>query len=242
MRMFCCIALLLSSFLSYSTEPMTVYLIPGQGGDARLFTHFRLEGNHIIKYIDYQLPEKGMSMRDYAEILTRQIDTSEPFVIVGVSLGGMIATEMSELVDAEQVIVISSAKNWYELPGRYRCQRKLPIYKLVTPGMAVFGAKVLQPIVEPDRQSQKDIFKAMLRDKDGRFITRTIPMMIEWERTESPSSIYHIHGSNDHTIPISNVSCDHRIEGASHMMVLTDAQRVSAAVNELLAEISSPKS
>ncbi|MEM9329005.1 MAG: alpha/beta hydrolase [Bacteroidota bacterium] len=216
---------------------MTVYLIPGQGGDARLFTHLEITGGHDVRHITYELPAPGLSMQEYAAILAGQIDTSEPFVIIGVSLGGMIATEMSQLVNAEKTIIISSAKSWNELPPRYRFQKRVPIYKMVSPRLSIFGAKLLQPIVEPDRQSQKEIFKAMLQDKDPRFIARTIPMIMQWDRTEAPDNIYHIHGSNDHTLPISHVAYDHLVEGGSHMMVLTDAARVSAAVNGVLANL-----
>ncbi len=218
-------------------SPTTIYLIPGQGGDHRLFTHLRIEGDFEIQHIKCFTPERGLSMREYAGQLTEQIDVSRPFVIVGVSLGGMLATEMSELVPARKVIVISSAKTRNELPGRYRFQQKLPIHRLVSPQMALFGAKVLQPIVEPDRQKQKDIFKAMLRDKDPVFLDRTIEMIMDWDRQDAPDNIIHIHGSNDHTIPIRNVAYDYRLVGGSHMMTLTQAEDVSEVLNRVLANL-----
>ncbi len=215
-------------------SPTTIYLIPGQGGDQRLFTHLRIEGDFDIKHIHCFTPEKGLSMREYAEQLTEQIDVANPFVIVGVSLGGMLATEMSELVPAKKVIVISSAKTRNELPGRYKFQRKLPVHRLVPPRLALLGAKMLQPIVEPDRQKEKDIFKSMLRDKDPIFLDRTIEMIMTWDRLEAPDNIIHIHGSNDHTIPIRNVTHDHCIKGGSHMMTLTQAEAVSDTLNPVL--------
>ncbi len=230
----CLLAAAFAATAECTQKPMTIYLIPGQGGDARLFTHLKIEGDFHIQHIRYERPTKGWSMKDYAKELTKQIDQSEPFIILGVSLGGMLATEMSELVSAEKVIIISSAKRRDELPFRYRFQKQIPIHRLVPPKLALFGAKVLQPIVEPDRQTQKDIFKAMLRDKDPIFLDRTIEMIVTWDRRVAPENVIHVHGSNDHTIPIRNVDYDYCLEGGTHMMTLTQAKDVSALVNEIL--------
>ncbi|MEZ5071272.1 MAG: hypothetical protein R2751_09945 [Bacteroidales bacterium] len=61
-----------------------------------------------------------------------------------------------------------------------------------------------------------------------------MPWILEWERTESPGNIIHIHGDQDHTIPIRNVSFDFLVEGGSHMMVLTRGEEISRIINEIL--------
>jgi surfactin synthase thioesterase subunit len=69
-------------------------------------------------------------MYSYAKKLSHQIDTTQPFILIGVSLGGMLATEMTDFIQPEKTIIISSAKNKYELPHRYRFQNIVPIYYL----------------------------------------------------------------------------------------------------------------
>ncbi len=218
-------------------DKVSVYLIPGQGGDGRLFNNLELPPGFEARHIVYERPAEGMSMKDFAKQLVQQIDTSGRFVIIGVSLGGMLATEMSELVPAEKVIIISSAKGRHELPGRYTFQKKFPIYKLVSPKTAKFGAKLLQPIVEPDRQKEKETFKAMLRDKDAIFLRRTIEMIMHWDRVEAPDHIIHIHGDKDHTIPIRNVDHDILVRGGSHMITLTRGEEVSRLVGTELLDL-----
>lgn len=228
------ISLTMLSMGEAKNDPIRVYLIPGQGGDSRLFNNLTLPEGFEARHIRFERPEKGLSMRDYAAQLATQIDTTGRFIIVGVSLGGMLATEMSSMVPAEKVIIISSAKGRHELPGRYTFQRKFPIYKLVSPKTAKFGAKLLQPIVEPDRQKEKDTFKAMLRDKDAIFLRRTIEMIMHWDRTEAPDGIITVHGDKDHTIPIRNVDYDVLVPGGSHMITLTRGEEVSQIVGKLL--------
>ncbi|MFT6135942.1 MAG: pimeloyl-ACP methyl ester carboxylesterase [Cyclobacteriaceae bacterium] len=213
-----------------------VYLIPGQGSDHRLFQDFELGDSYNIRFINYSVPDEGMSMSDYAQTLSSQIDTGHPFILIGVSLGGMLSVELSELYSPEKVIIISSAKSRNELPARYRFQDDVPLYELVSGEISKKGALLLQPIVEPDRNKQKDIFVSMLNDKDPDFLKRTIAMIIEWDRTSSSDQIIHIHGDNDHTIPVRNVKYDYLIEGGSHMMALTRSKEISALILKILNE------
>lgn len=219
---------------SQKTKPL-VYLIPGQGSDARLYSNLVIDTLfHETKHIEYFTPDKGWSMKKYAQELAKQIDTTQQFSIIGVSLGGMLATEMSHFLHPEKVILISSAKSRIELPFRYRFQRSIPIYKIVPKRMYKLGAKFLQPIVEPDRRQNKDTFVAMLNDKDPAFLKNTTAMIMEWERKSINSNIIHIHGNKDNTIPQRNVNYQFLVDGGSHMMVLTRGAELSEVVNGIL--------
>ncbi len=211
-----------------------VYLIPGQGADARQFRRLEMAPGFEVRNIEYFTPEKGWKMRDFALALSQQIDTTAKYVIIGVSLGGMLATEMGEILKPEKIILISSAKCRDELPGRYTFQKSIPINKLVPPGMIKWGAKKLQPLVEPDSKKDRQEFLDMLNDKDPLFLKRTVAMIIQWERDEYSNDIVHIHGDNDHTLPSKNVEYNYLIRNGSHMMVYTRAEEISALVNRIL--------
>ena len=220
--------------LSGNQVKSLIYLIPGQGSDDRLFKNLQFDCTYDIRHISYDIPAKNMTLPEYAKVLSAQIDTTLPYIIIGVSLGGMIATEMCEFMHPEKVIIISSAKCHDELPGRYKFQQHFPIYKIVSGRMSKAGAKILQPVVEPDRNKEKETCKCMLNDKDPDFLKRTIKMILEWERTGYSSNIIHIHGDNDHTIPIRNVKYNYMVKNGSHMMVLTKGEEISKILNVVL--------
>ncbi|MEN8116125.1 MAG: alpha/beta hydrolase [Bacteroidota bacterium] len=213
-----------------------VYLIPGQGADYREFKNLEIDSRFDTAYVHYFTPEKGLAIKDYAKALSKQIDTSRTFYLVGVSLGGMLATEMGDFLHPEKIILISSAKSRKELPGRYTFQQTIPVYKLVPPGVIKLGAKIMQPIVEPDRKHEKETCITMLRDKDPLFLKRTVKMIMEWERVNYRDDIAHIHGDNDHTIPARNVKYNHLVKNGSHMMVLTRGDEISVLINKILQE------
>lgn len=218
--------------------PIKIYLIHGQGSDARLFSKLTLLEGFDTVCIAIPMPTKGENMVSLARSVLPQIDTTRPFVLVGVSLGGMIAAELNDIVHPLQTIIISSAKNRNELPGRYKFMRAFPLYKLFPAGFIKSSSFVMQPLVEPDRRKQKAIFKSMLQKKDKYFLKRTVPIIINWQKGENRGKkIIHIHGTKDHTIPIKNIEADITIKGGSHMMVLTQAQIISKEINLILTAL-----
>ena len=230
--------LLYTAVLRAGTVPdgdITVYLFPGQGADYRQFKHLQLPEGYDTVHISYPVPDKHETMESYALRFIKEIDRSSPYILMGVSLGGMICTELSDTLEPVQTILISSAKSKRELPGRYTFQKKLPLNRIVPKGMTKAGARVLQGIVEPDRKYDKETFKNMLKAKDPLYLKRTVDMIINWERTAYPVSIIHIHGDRDHTLPVRNISYNYLVHEGSHMMMITRADEINQILEQILA-------
>ena len=217
------------------SSKQNVYLIPGQGADERLYDSLIIDTTNfrVIK-LKWITPPDSADMLDLALLMAQQIDTTKPFSLIGVSLGGMVCTELADIYSPKKVIIISSAKNRNELPSKYKFMRSVPINKVVPPNWYKSGAKIAQPIAEPDAKTDKAFFQAMLDDKDPLFLKRTTNMIINWERSSYSGKIIHIHGTGDKTLPIKHVKADYVIEGGSHMMVYTWGSAVSRLVNEIL--------
>lgn len=225
-------------FSSLCQTKKTIYCFPGQGSDRRIFDSLTIDSSYQIKIIEYGTPEKDITIKTFAKQLSTQIDTTHDFVLLGVSLGGMICVELSEILNPEKTIIISSAKNRNELPFRYKFQKVIPIYKVFPSTILFAGAKILQPIVEPDRKKNKATFKRMLHSKNSKYIKRTIGLIINWDKKTNSSKIYHIHGNNDHTLPLRKIkSSDFVIENGSHMMTLTRGKDISTVINILLNKL-----
>lgn len=175
-------------------------------------------------------------MQDYARQLTEQITPTNDIILIGVSIGGMLASEISELIECKRVIVISSAKTRLELPRKYRIFKNFQLQKLIPPSFLKRSAKIAQPILEPDSNKEKELFDEMLDGKDPLFLKRTIDMIVKWDRLTPIDNIIHIHGDADNTIPLKHVKADYIIKGGSHMMALTKGREVSDLINEILRE------
>jgi len=222
------------SGIQASNDTTTLYLFPGQGSDFRIFNRLTWNGSVDTVYMVYPVPEKNESLHDYALRFIPLIDTSKPFILIGVSLGGMICTELADTLHPEKVILISSAKSSDELPGRYTFQKSIKLNKMVPEKTVKKGAIYLQPIVEPDSREDLDFFRSMLGSKDPIYLKRTVDMIINWDKTNYHPNIIHIHGEHDHTIPLKNVHADYVIKNGSHMMVYTRAEEIVEILNIIL--------
>jgi pimeloyl-ACP methyl ester carboxylesterase len=212
-----------------------VYLFPGQGSDERLFKNLKLPPGYDTVHISYPVPYKRESLSAYALRFTDRIDTCSPYILMGVSLGGMICTELSDTLNPLRTVVISSAKTRLELPGRYTFQRHLRINRILPKGLIKGSARLLQGIVEPDRRYDKATFKDMLKQKDPLYLKRTVDMIVNWDRISYPEDIVHIHGDSDHTLPLKNISYDYLLEDGSHMMMLTRAPEINLLLVYILS-------
>jgi pimeloyl-ACP methyl ester carboxylesterase len=212
----------------------TVYLFPGQGSDERLFKNLVFPPGFDTVHISYPVPEKREDLHTYAMRFVQGIDTTHPYVLLGVSLGGMICTELSDTLSPEVTILISSAKCRAELPGRYTFLKQFPLNRILPKRLIKGGGRVLQGIVEPDRKYDKETFQSMLKQKDPLYLKRTIDMIVHWDRDTYSGRIIHLHGNKDHTIPVKNVRVDYLVEGGSHMMTLTRAGEISEILGNIL--------
>lgn len=228
------LCLLLLNITGLCAQQAHIYLLSGIGSDERIFDYFECPDTCQCTYINYPLPAAGMDMTAYAHQLSTQINTEEPFTLIGVSLGGMLAVEMAHFMRPEQVIILSSACNANELPLRYRFQKQIPVYRLFTGEVLKKSSYLAQSIAEPDRQLEADICNAMLDAKDPQFLERSLEMTIEWDRQYCDYPVVHVHGSNDHTIPLRNTDADIIVEGGSHMMTLTQGKAISDLLQSIL--------
>jgi pimeloyl-ACP methyl ester carboxylesterase len=234
MRVFLLLLFFNLTHLAFSNNVTLVYLFPGQGSDDRLFEKIKLDSNFRIVNVTYPTPAKGTTMREFAHIISKQIDTSQKYIFIGVSLGGMICSELADFMKPEKIIIISSARCCKELPFRYKFQKIIPLNKIIPKGLIKIGAQLLQPIVEPDRKKNAATFKSMLKSKNPTYYKRTVDMIINWDKKTYNNDIIQIHGTNDHTIPIRNLNANYKIDKGSHMMTLTRGDELNKLILSIL--------
>jgi len=106
-----------------------VYLLSGLGADKRVFDYLKLDDVELI-HIEWVPPEMSESIEAYVKRICKQILTDKP-ILIGVSFGGIIATEIAKLIDCKKIILISSAATKDDIPLLYRVAGQLRIHKLI---------------------------------------------------------------------------------------------------------------
>lgn len=216
-----------------------LYLLSGHGSDERLFQALDFPGWEEV-YLPFLIPEKGETMATYARRMAAQVDTTRPFVLMGVSLGGMVAVEMTEYLHPQGLVLIASAQQRADLPWRYRFQTRLPLYQLL-PGrwLRAMGSWV-QPLFEPGSRAHRELCRSMVLDKDPRLMKRGIHLIIQWQRPQPPEGlpVLHLHGPKDTTLPLRAIQSPHEVvPQASHMMALLLPEEVEQRVKPFLRQL-----
>ncbi len=212
---------------------MKVYFIPGIGADYRLFTHIQLPEGYTPSYIHWVDPFDKEKLGDYAARLIGQIDTSNPFILAGVSLGGMMAVEIAKRVTPVCTIIISSIPVTTHLPGYFRFAGKLGMGKLIPASLLKIASSAKHALTMPTAANKKLMFD-IIRAGDDRFIRWALNAVLEWENKEVPQPLYHIHGTRDEIFPISLTSPTHIVEKGDHMFVVSQPEIVNHMLKEII--------
>jgi pimeloyl-ACP methyl ester carboxylesterase len=211
---------------------MNTYFISGIAADGRLFRHIRLPTGFDAVYLNWNKPHPDESLKSYADRLAEKINVQEPFVLIGTSLGGIVAAEIALKYNPIAVIIIGSVPVVSQLPGYFRLAEKLKLYKLFPGSFYKFSAKVKHHLTRENPEDKKIIIK-MISETDPAFISWGIRAVLKWRNRQIPKSLYHIHGTRDEVFPYGCTSPTHTVYKGDHVIVITRHEEV----NNMLAEI-----
>ncbi len=212
----------------------TIYAIPGLGTTKELFSKLQLN-NCRLEVLNWPAPKEKMSLKEYAKEFIGQIKTDGEIYLMGVSLGGMLCSELSHLTNSKKTILISSCKTKKELPFLIRLLKIIPLHK-------VFSEKLLRKIATHSNwflgfeKDYEDEFVAMLNSMPENYVKRTIEMVVDWKNELAPKNAIHIHGTADRLLTYKNVQADYPIKNGSHAMIIYQADEISKIVNEIVRD------
>lgn len=211
----------------------TVYFISGLGADRRVFNDLDLSNIEIV-HIDWVQPLEGDTLKTYAAKLLEQIDQNTPVTILGLSFGGMLATELGHLIPHAQIILLSSAATASAIPLRYKLlwkwkvPNKIP-FSLLRKTNALtyyfFGVK---------RAAHQALLKNILWETDEYFFRWAVQAILTWENEKTPLRLKQIHGTKDKILPLVETSAVIKIDGGGHFMVLEQADLVTEVLKKIL--------
>ncbi len=210
----------------------SIYIISGLGADERVFKHLNYGAYQPI-YIQWISPHKDDTMESYARRLLPQIKSPNP-VLMGLSLGGMLAVEIAGMIPTQKVIVLASAKNLGEIPFYLRWLGKTGLHKWMPVRMMkqpkrfhnwLFGAKT---------PATKQLLELIVSETEPAFLKWALNAILHWKSKNTAAKVFHIHGSKDHVLPLRYVKCDAVIEGGGHLMTLENANEVNVVLRKCL--------
>jgi pimeloyl-ACP methyl ester carboxylesterase len=213
---------------------MKIYFISGLAADRRVFKNICIPEGYEPVYLDWLPSHKNETLEAYALRMSQNIDASEPFVLVGLSFGGMLATEIAKRTSPLKTIIISSIPSAGQLPGYYQLAAALKLYKVVPIGL-IKSAVVLKRLFTTESREDKEILLQMTKDIDPHFIRWALGAILYWKNNEVPGTVYHIHGERDMLLPLRYTRPSYVIRKAGHLMVVNKAGEISRVLKEILS-------
>lgn len=212
---------------------MNVYFISGLAADSRVFKHIKLPEGYDTIYLDWIKPLNNETLKAYSMRLAEAIDKEEPFIVVGLSMGGMIATEIANEYKPKACILFCSVPTHTQMPHYYKWAYFLRLHKLV-PVPLLKKISMLKRGFAPDNKTDQLLLKQVIKDSDPEFIRWAMHAILQWKNDVIPAHLWHIHGNKDGILPIRYTNPTHRVAGGNHLMIMSRADELNDFLKEVL--------
>jgi pimeloyl-ACP methyl ester carboxylesterase len=181
---------------------MKVYFIAGLGADSRVFKRIQLPIGYEMVYLPWLKPVPKESLAQYSLRLSKSIVENQPFVLAGLSLGGMIAIEIAKIKKPTGTILFSSVATSQQLPKRFRVAQRLQLHKMVPIGL-LKNVSVFKRVFTSDTKEDQQLLIDMIKACDAAFIRWAIGAILQWRNETIPSPLWHIHGLRMRYCPLN---------------------------------------
>lgn len=211
---------------------MKIYCFSGLGTDERVFQQFTLE--HELIVIPWIKPFPKESLDTYAIRLSAQIDNSSPFILMGVSFGGMIASSLATKLNPVKTIIISSAACRKELPLKMRLFYFFPL-ELIPAKHFIPPLWIVSRFFGVKRGFFFELLKQIIHESDPYLVKWSVYQIIKWKQKQPPKKLIRIHSDKDILLPKqNNVIYDYILKGG-HFMIAEKTLELSGIINKELA-------
>jgi len=213
---------------------MNAYLLSGLGADKRIFTKLTFPKKYVIQHIDWIAPLHNEEVTAYSKRLSAQIDQDQPFVLIGVSFGGIIAVEIGNFLKPVRTIILSSASGAGQIPWYYKVCGILKLHQVVPTRLLKAPTALLFWFFGIKGKEQRDLLTQILKETDESFLKWAISKITTWKQNLIPKNLYHIHGTADRILPMAFIKPDLQIPNGGHLMVYDQYELITKILADKL--------
>lgn len=205
------------------------------GADKRLFSEIEpIEGYEFVDLEWRTSLTQLKSLKDYATELSKEINTLQPFSLLGVSMGGIVCSELADIVNPEKIVIISSCKTSTELPPQLKRLKFIGITRLLKAERIRYLIGHSSRFFGEMNKNQRTLFYEMAEVVNIDFIAWSIKAILNWEKKEANNNIIHIHGTKDFVLPFKNIVLPSIVvEGGDHMMIWNKSEIINKHLKDI---------
>ena len=212
---------------------MKAYFISGLGADKMAFKKIKLPAAYEPIYLDWIPPVKNESLTNYARRFSSLIKSNDAFILIGLSFGGMLASEIARLRNPMKTIIISSIATSNELPWYFKRAGKIGLHKTI-PVKLMKAGTILKNLMGIASKEDKAIIINYAKSADPDLVRWSIHAIVNWNQPDRLPGVIHLHGSHDRMLPLRYTHPDYIIKDGGHLMIFNKADEVNKILNEVL--------
>ncbi len=216
---------------------MNVYFISGLGADRRAFDKLLLNESYTRHFLDWLEPLENETLKDYARRMAAPIDKSKPFILIGLSFGGIVAVEISKCYPAEKIFMISSVSHRSELPWYLKAMGKARIHHLGTVEKLKQDPNILYWFFGVTSTRMRNYLTEMMHKTSSSYLRWSMDQIVNWQQEKKPENLIHLHGDADKLFPIRFCKPDYIISKGGHFMVVTHARQINEIILKELGHL-----
>jgi pimeloyl-ACP methyl ester carboxylesterase len=190
-------------------EDRRVLVLPGMGADARMYPGVwrKLERAEFLEWPRYA---GERSIREIAERVSREAGVADGDVVIGSSLGGIVACEIAKLRKLSSLVLVGSATRKEEVSA---------LLRVFSPLIGLAPLEFIQRAAGKMPGELMQMFEASQAD----FIRAMCAAIFEWDGLgEDVITPLRVHGRSDRVIPLPS-EVDLVLEGG-HLIAMTHAE------------------
>ena len=210
-----------------------IFLISGLGADTRLYNNIDLHEHEVVP-VDWIEPHITDTLTTYAQKIIFQYNIQPGSIVIGTSLGGMLAIEIAKQLPINKVILISSIKTINEAPWYFKLFKNIPAYKLLPDTSISKLGFFIKPIFGHFTEQDAWLFKDMLKKSSPIFVKWAMRAVLKWDNQTIPPNVYHIIGDKDRLFSYKRISDATVIKGGTHIMVFNKAKQINKLLKSIL--------
>ena len=219
-----------------TTKLNTTYFIPGLGFNEEVIAPL-LDLGLDIKTVNWIEPLAKETIQSYAKKMSESIDTGTGTItLIGYSFGGIIAQEISQIIDVDQIILISTCKSRAENSLALKALSPLKFNKVIKKNIILKTFPLWASSYGYETPEEMEIFRSMIKKNTDTYLDWAVKSVSTWERNfEFNVPIIHIHGDKDRTFPIKNINdVKHIVKGGDHFMIYKKAKEIALLLKKYM--------
>lgn len=193
------------------------YILPGMGATSEMYSSLRRELSINVHFLDWPSYQGEISFKQIAERIIAENAITENDIVGGSSLGGMVALEVSMILDTKAVVLIGSALRNADINR---------LLSMISPLASLTPVSFIQTMAGKNEAVLSQMFAA----SDPDFIQSMCKYVSLWPGYfGSNEKVFRIHGQKDHIIPCPKRHCD-VIDNAGHLLAITHSKECAAFI------------